>query len=517
MGVESPLIITGTSNICFQGLSRIFSTFFHVFLQISHSMHTIIENLTPQKRGWFGIVFRGQSAIESFLAEAQTDQRIFLTISVNEVPSEIDLKEARQVLEMGQTVYKMYQMGAEFSVPLHYEKLELSDGHTLDLDLAVGLRMAKPLRFFHQNKGRTIGGKLTDELLSSVWSRAFRAPILALTRSISAPEFSAMLTDRAIFRAIQAAFCESSLEETVMGTELMDVRAVSACSLSYEKRLEQEMEQAQREMDQKAKEEERMILCERQRVLEIELQQQKEKRRIKELETNAQIELKRLENEQKDRARQELLRYEEIYKNRWPSLSKAEKLLAGQMSDFFRDLVRTRPISIVLPASQRKKLEIDESPALLNVLAQGASLAFSITAPQDGFVTILNLGTSGRLTVLVPNSMTGSDAAEVHAVKGKTLKFPQTFLPSLAPDIFEELSESGLEGIYCLITPDPLIPVARANRLDDLQTIDYSRVSNLIDVIKALPPDAFSVGVLEFKVLPKQAMIHSERYGETWD
>ena len=105
------------------------------------------------------------------------------------------------------------------------------------------------------------------------------------------------------------------------------------------------------------------------------------------------------------------------------------------------------------------------------------------------------------MTVLVPNALTGSDSSWVKTEQGVRYDFPKSFMPDLEEDSFIEDSSSGLEGIYTIVTPKPLLTYKQTGQLTELPELSYSEVERIIETLKNTPSEKWSGGCLEFQVI----------------
>ena len=128
----------------------------------------------------------------------------------------------------------------------------------------------------------------------------------------------------------------------------------------------------------------------------------------------------------------------------------------------------------------------------------GETLKVSFQSNRDGYATLVNVGTSGKITILYPNAYTPD-----HAVKaGQTYSVPRA-------EDFYELSLSGPEGVelvYALFTTSPVRLVednfvkssAFAPVNDKAETL--TRDINL--TVKKIPLKEQATAVLEIEVTP---------------
>ena len=125
----------------------------------------------------------------------------------------------------------------------------------------------------------------------------------------------------------------------------------------------------------------------------------------------------------------------------------------------------------------------------------GETMRIRFEAPRDGYVTLVNVGTSGRITVLYPNA-----AAPDHSVKGG-----QTYSVPAQGDPYE-LTLSGPEGIelvYAVFMTSP-IKFAEANFAKSAFTVvndnavEFTRDINV--ALKTIPLKEQANAALEINV-----------------
>ena len=459
-------------------------------------MSLIIDALTPPPYSWFGLNFQRNKLISQFVNQPNAD---FLWQDGPQV-RKIGFAQAEELLYQGKTISRL---ASTFTLNVHFDALHLSD-ETLSLECEAHVKITDAVLFYKSHSSRLNERScLTSEAVSRAWAEAFYNAVELECRKTAYSNWKLNLTPGALRSAIQSYFNAPFARNLASGIELLAIDSIHAFSPSMEKKLQEEIEQKKQEEQHSILQQEREELQRQLQAKEDQLKELQEERRRQEEAFKAHLEQERTRAEQEKQAQRQRDRLLIEYKNRWLSLSDSEKIAAAQLSEFFQKQADNRPIKISIPSVKKEKLEIDFCLAEWNTLSYGASLAFSFTASQEGFVTILNLGTSGQITALIPNSATGSDKISVHAKKNAAYNFPQTFLPSFPADSFEEQSRSGLEGIYVLITPEPLISVRYTGQLNELPNVSYSQVLKFLDSLKALPKNSWSVGVLEFQVVEK--------------
>ena len=144
----------------------------------------------------------------------------------------------------------------------------------------------------------------------------------------------------------------------------------------------------------------------------------------------------------------------------------------------------------------------------------GQSLAFEFVSPKDGYVTIINLGTSGRFWLHVPNVYVPVEQAVVksnreYAIPGDLL-LPPTELRRHGLD-YMECGPVGWEELVILITPMPLMTKAdifEANVQSPFSAIQLLRLDSLFTQLNEMPASKVGYGVLGINVFSEQAVVY---------
>jgi hypothetical protein len=140
-----------------------------------------------------------------------------------------------------------------------------------------------------------------------------------------------------------------------------------------------------------------------------------------------------------------------------------------------------------------------------NAVEINNSVAFQVMSKREGYVTLLNLGTSGRLHVLIPNQFVGTDAATVKA--NRLYSVPgEEFLPVEALrragfDGFVEAGPPGWEVLAVIVSNRPLTTTAilsSAEASGPFFTLHSNQVDEIITRLSELKPDEWSVGIVSF-------------------
>ncbi len=147
----------------------------------------------------------------------------------------------------------------------------------------------------------------------------------------------------------------------------------------------------------------------------------------------------------------------------------------------------------------------DIGTARVHALPINTTLQFQFTTARAGFVTLLNIGTSGNVYVHVPNAYTPLARTQVpagaYAVPGPEL-LPWDRLQQLGLD-YLEVGPPGWEHLVVLVSDRPLLPahtLAHASPENPFIKLTLPDLSQLCAAINAAPPDTWSAGVLSFLV-----------------
>ncbi len=148
----------------------------------------------------------------------------------------------------------------------------------------------------------------------------------------------------------------------------------------------------------------------------------------------------------------------------------------------------------------------DIGKAKVKGLPVNTSLQFEFSTERSGYVTLLNIGTSGSVYVHIPNPYVSLEKATVQ--KGHTYRIPG---PELLP--WERLEEFGLDyvevgppgwdHIAVLVSAEPLIAapiMTRADTVSPFVKLTSTEMSGLSDAIVNMPTAAWSAGILSFLV-----------------
>jgi hypothetical protein len=184
------------------------------------------------------------------------------------------------------------------------------------------------------------------------------------------------------------------------------------------------------------------------------------------------------------------------------SLRKVELRTRG-LGDVLAAGVRTRSVSLSPP--ERRAFEAvtrDLGNQKLATLPLGASLQFEFTTSRPGYVTFVNIGTSGNVFLQVPNQFVPPRGARVEAGRAYRVPGPE-LLPLEEIGGYHENGPAGWEHLAVIVSDQPLGLGAVAERpltSGLFPALKPAELASLSHELTALPPSAWSAGVLSFLV-----------------
>ena len=148
----------------------------------------------------------------------------------------------------------------------------------------------------------------------------------------------------------------------------------------------------------------------------------------------------------------------------------------------------------------------DIGTAKVKGLPINTSLQFEFSTERGGYVTLLNIGTSGSVYVHVPNAYVTVERARVdegrsYAIPGAEL-LPWERLRQLGLD-YVEVGPPGWEHIAVLISDQPLInarTLAKANLESPFVKLASNDIADLCETLSNEPADMWSASVLSILV-----------------
>lgn len=116
------------------------------------------------------------------------------------------------------------------------------------------------------------------------------------------------------------------------------------------------------------------------------------------------------------------------------------------------------------------------------------SIQMAIQSFSGGYLTLINLGTSGDCTLIVPNYFSSSASALLAAHELE--KLPGGLLLPIPEDELRTQAAQGEERIIALVTTTPIIPEAWLHCLDEdscFTTLDKTQWAALLHILVQLP------------------------------
>jgi len=163
----------------------------------------------------------------------------------------------------------------------------------------------------------------------------------------------------------------------------------------------------------------------------------------------------------------------------------------------FSDRARQQEGAVRIEKAELRTRDI--GAAKVKALKIGTSLAFSFESARPGYVTMLNLGTSGRVWVHVPSALRKPEDARVEAGRRYTVPGPELFP---WPHDYREEGPGGWEHIVVVVSDQPLILGDATKRLfgdSPLLQLDHEELTRLVGQLND-SPDSWVAGVLSFLV-----------------
>ncbi len=148
----------------------------------------------------------------------------------------------------------------------------------------------------------------------------------------------------------------------------------------------------------------------------------------------------------------------------------------------------------------------DVGTAKVKGLPINASLQFEFSTSKAGYLTLLNIGTSGMVYVHVPNAYVSPDRAIVDAGRSYAVPGPEMLpwdrMRQFGLD-YVEIGPPGWEHIVVLVSEEPLISartVATATSDCPFVKLTGDDIAELCDTLSEESVDRWSAGVLSFLV-----------------
>lgn len=127
------------------------------------------------------------------------------------------------------------------------------------------------------------------------------------------------------------------------------------------------------------------------------------------------------------------------------------------------------------------------------VFKLGGDVIFQVKSDHDCHLTLIDIGTSGKMSLLLPNALCANPTLKA----GKPAHFPG---PEFVEFAFTLTGLTGRERLIAIATTRPLggLPTATAGEV--LATLTDSAISRIAQTVKALPGDQWSAAACEFTI-----------------
>lgn len=171
---------------------------------------------------------------------------------------------------------------------------------------------------------------------------------------------------------------------------------------------------------------------------------------------------------------------------------------------FFDDLEKKSTKDRIVRMYMNGLVRSRDAGCPIDQLPIGKDLNFKISSNLAGYLTVLNLGTSGRLWLNVPNSY----VSQAQIGEGATLEMPGNgTLPFSGLDEagldYVEMGPAGWERMAAIITPQPLIESAVLRRSfpdEPLILLEKEDLQRISERLKAFHDNEWSAALLRFLV-----------------
>jgi hypothetical protein len=139
----------------------------------------------------------------------------------------------------------------------------------------------------------------------------------------------------------------------------------------------------------------------------------------------------------------------------------------------------------------------DIGVASVKILKIGSTLHFALSSRRAGYITVINLGTSGRFLLLCPGLCS---IAQSRVEPNRTYELPgRELFPYYDGDLVEN-GPAGWEHLVAIVSDQPLIDQrllgAARNAVNEIAPADLERMVARLDKT----PSQWSAGILSFMV-----------------
>lgn len=150
----------------------------------------------------------------------------------------------------------------------------------------------------------------------------------------------------------------------------------------------------------------------------------------------------------------------------------------------------------------------DKTKRRTQALVVGQSLAFELINHQSGYLTLINIGTSGKAYLLSPNSYCNPKSAWLDAARHQIPGCHILSQQNLNRDGLE-LRENGpvgngIEHLAAIITKQPLVDqqlLETTTPAGPFHALDLQHTQLLVERIQAMPADQVAIDLASFRVI----------------
>jgi hypothetical protein len=152
----------------------------------------------------------------------------------------------------------------------------------------------------------------------------------------------------------------------------------------------------------------------------------------------------------------------------------------------------------VLSLQRRHMVSRDLGILRLDTVEMGSAFEMVIRTSSPGWLTLINLGSSGKNLLLAPNDLSRLDSSRLAA--GAVEEMPgQRLLPGA---LIREQGPPGAQEVLALLSPDPLFSDDELSTLAHSgRVLSESRLAALVEVLAASAPEAWHGAALGVSVL----------------
>lgn len=179
----------------------------------------------------------------------------------------------------------------------------------------------------------------------------------------------------------------------------------------------------------------------------------------------------------------------------WLGLGVSNQLLLEYMRD--RAQADNRQVTVEKPDLQTRTI----GTRIVQAVPINASLQMHVSSHRTGYLTLLNLGTSGHLVLHVPNAYVQPRQARIDAGRRYHVPGPE-FLPeeSLrnAGLGYIEAGPPGWEHMLAIVSDEPLIDEAQLLTASPTNPLVDINLERFFDTLSQRQPDSWSPGILSF-------------------